>query len=346
VRRLACLAVVLGCALLCAPAEAVTVIGGHVVDPSANPAIAKLNGCTGALIAPDRILTAAHCVDFIKPRTSRVTVAGQRYLVARWARDPKYRWIDPEDTDAQPSAPPFDAALVVLATPAAGVAPLAVRALAVGANRRARIIGYGLKHRTSGSFGTLRAASVVTRSDGRCKASLRRTDADLARLYKAPAMLCTQDPDGRRPFRSGCYGDSGAPLLVAGAHGWEVAGIDSWGIACGEADGDPEVYMEIPSVLDFVAAPAPRWAPEPVGRTRIDGTPAVGQTLTCVPPGWAGEPPASIEYRWEVWDGDAEGQTYTVEPEDADNSIRCRAEAAVPGGGRIQFSSGSLKIPG
>jgi hypothetical protein len=98
-------------------------------------------------------------------------------------------------------------------------------------------------------------------------------------------------------------------------------------------------------VLDFVASPAPRWAPEPVGQTRIEGTPAVGQTLTCVPPGWAGEAPASIEYRWEVWDGEAEGQTYTVEPHDGGLRLRCRAEAAVPGGGRLRFSSRSVEIP-
>ncbi len=42
-------------------------------------------------------------------------------------------------------------------------------------------------------------------------------------------MLCVQDPDRRRPYRSACNGDSGSPLLIGG----RVAGVDAWGSTAG-----------------------------------------------------------------------------------------------------------------
>ena len=46
---------------LLAPAPAGAVIGGERIDEASAPWLAFL-GCGGTLVAPDRIVTAAHCV--------------------------------------------------------------------------------------------------------------------------------------------------------------------------------------------------------------------------------------------------------------------------------------------
>ena len=48
-----------------APAGAVS--GGRTADIARMPFVAKVGGCTATLIAPDRVLTAAHCVDGVDP---------------------------------------------------------------------------------------------------------------------------------------------------------------------------------------------------------------------------------------------------------------------------------------
>src|SRR5215467_9745303 len=59
--------------VVAAPAGAVS--GGKTASPADVPFIAALpNGCTGTLIAPDRILTAGHCLDNFTPNNFRVHI--------------------------------------------------------------------------------------------------------------------------------------------------------------------------------------------------------------------------------------------------------------------------------
>jgi trypsin len=326
-------------ASLFAATPAGAVIGGRPVAAAANPAIVKLQSCSASLIAPTRVLTAAHCARLLVPHATRLTIGGATYTVARVARDPQYAYRQRTYADATPYAPPYDVAIAELDRPVAGVVPLALRRAPVPPGTAARTIGFGVD-RLTGSFGTLRAASVVTRGDATCRAAIRRADPKQVRLYKPGLMVCVQDPDRRKPYRSACNGDSGSPLLIGG----RVAGVDAWGVDCGTRVNDPANYITIPSVLAFVTAAAPPWEPEPATPTTISGTPTVGSTLTCIPPAWAGAPPATTRFDWETPHGGAGAATYTVWPQDAGGEIRCRTEADIQGGGTLYFTSAPVRV--
>jgi len=74
----------------------------------------------------------------------------------------------------------------------------------------------------------------------------------------------------------------------------------------------------------------PGEAPKVVGEPHIEGTGAVGRTLTCERGSWTGEPAPSFEYQW-YRDGSpiagATEQKYTIEPADQEHTLSCRVTA-------------------
>jgi hypothetical protein len=98
------------CLLAAAPAGAV--IGGSPLAEAQVPWFANL-GCGGSLVAPDRILTAAHCVGEQAP--AGVTVAGRVHTVKGISLAPGWRRANGPRNFLD------DVALVILDEPAVGV---------------------------------------------------------------------------------------------------------------------------------------------------------------------------------------------------------------------------------
>jgi secreted trypsin-like serine protease len=158
--------------------------------------------CTGTLIAPTLVVTAAHCVTASGP--THVDVGGERIEVAGTERAPTF----------DPTGLTDDIAVLYLAT-VASVAPIrigrATDALRVGA--MVRIVGYG-------------RTSAEQPADGERRSGYAQIAELAARdfvIVAAPAQTC--------------FGDSGGPALMALDGHYELVGVASSGDAACEERG-------------------------------------------------------------------------------------------------------------
>jgi secreted trypsin-like serine protease len=220
------------------------IVGGHTSNISKFPwAVALITSasdsayCGGALIAPDKVVTAAHCVSGYSPGSIRV-IAGrtdlnstdgvQRLVVRSWVH-PRYK--SPMEGD--------DVAVLFLdqAVPYSAV-PLETDQGAYRPGTSATVLGWGYTAERGPSSSELRSAQVPVVADSNCSAAFPQ--------YNAQMMTCAGDPQGGV---DACYGDSGGPLVADG----RLIGLTSWGSGCGR-QGTPGVYTRVASYASDIAA--------------------------------------------------------------------------------------------
>lgn len=208
---LACLA-----ALACAgPAHAI--VGGRPADAALKAETAMIvstrgASCTGVVLAPNVLLTAAHCVQPAADYAVVVFEAGTPRLVpvSRIALHPSY---DPNSFETRRPTPDL-AVLRLSETLPADFRPAELSTqMALPPKRTAfTVAGYGVTKDGDGkSAGTLRSVELP---------SIGTTGGIMVRLSDGAA-------------KGGCTGDSGGPVLIEGV----VAGIIGWSTAAGGARG-------------------------------------------------------------------------------------------------------------
>jgi trypsin len=243
-----------------------SIINGRTATIAEFPSLAYIQAqegktgfaCTGTVVAPRVILTAAHCVEDLE--RGRFTPAGN-FAVATGTTSPgqalRENVFRVVDTHVFPGFDPGnlrgDAGILVLDRPtAAPPIPLAGAADAAfyAGGATAQLAGWGLtRPNVQRGASSLQATTMVVQPPSACQQRTRRHYPS----FSPAGQLCALDvPAGKS---GGCYGDSGGPAIGLRPDGSQVQlGVIS--------TGGPFCNTKLPNVLtraDFIAPWVAEW---------------------------------------------------------------------------------------
>uniref|UniRef100_A0A8C2DZZ6 Transmembrane serine protease 13b n=1 Tax=Cyprinus carpio TaxID=7962 RepID=A0A8C2DZZ6_CYPCA len=227
------------------------IIGGSAAAEGQWPWQASLHfqgshSCGGTLVAPDFIITAAHC--FPKGTPGSQLPSNWRVYIGLVSQ---LQLLSPYNVkqiilheNYDPATKNNDIALLKLSKPASNIQPvcLPVFGQTFPAAKQCWTTGFGVTKQGAG-ISTLLMEVAVNLIDSAVCNSFTVYGGRITEN-----MQCAGDLKGER---DSCQGDSGGPLVCKVDDKWYLTGVTSWGDGCGKPNR-PGVYSDVGQLLMWI----------------------------------------------------------------------------------------------